>query len=66
MIERKEIPLGMQVFTGDPALIEVLGLTGFDFVMLDTEHSGNSPGGPHPDGGTGGSCAPGAGARPHQ
>lgn len=41
MIDRKEIPLGMQCFTGHPALIEVLGLTGFDFVMLDTEHSGN-------------------------
>lgn len=41
MIERQEIPLGMQCFTGNPALIEVLGLTGFDFVMLDTEHSGN-------------------------
>jgi 2-keto-3-deoxy-L-rhamnonate aldolase RhmA len=41
MLARKEIPLGMQCFTGDPALIEVLGLTGFDFVMLDGEHSGN-------------------------
>jgi 2-keto-3-deoxy-L-rhamnonate aldolase RhmA len=41
MLDRKEIPLGMQCFTGDPALIEVLGLTGFDFVMLDGEHSGN-------------------------
>jgi 2-keto-3-deoxy-L-rhamnonate aldolase RhmA len=41
MLERKEIPLGMQCFTGNPALIEVMGLTGFDFVMLDGEHSGN-------------------------
>lgn len=41
MLERNEIPLGMQCFTGDPALIEVMGLTGFDFVMLDGEHSGN-------------------------
>src|SRR5258707_396658 len=31
----------MQVFTGHPALIEIIGLTGFDFVMLDTEHSPN-------------------------
>ncbi|WP_092124282.1 HpcH/HpaI aldolase family protein [Bradyrhizobium erythrophlei] len=42
MLERGEIPLGMQCFTGDPALVEVLGLTGFDFVMLDCEHSGNN------------------------
>lgn len=41
MLERNEIPLGMQCFTGDPALIEVMGLTGFDFVMIDGEHSGN-------------------------
>jgi 2-keto-3-deoxy-L-rhamnonate aldolase RhmA len=41
MIERKQVPLGMQCFTGNPALIEVLGYTGFDFVMLDCEHSGN-------------------------
>ena len=42
MLERQEVPLGMQCFTGHPALIEVLGLTGFDFVMLDGEHSGNN------------------------
>ena len=43
MVRNKEVPLGMQCFTADPALIEVLGLTGFDFVMIDTEHSGNNP-----------------------
>jgi 2-keto-3-deoxy-L-rhamnonate aldolase RhmA len=43
MIARSEIPLGMQCFTGDHALIEVLGLTGFDFVMLDTEHCAINP-----------------------
>lgn len=43
MLERRQIPLGMQCFTGDPALIEVMGCTGFDFVMLDTEHAGNDP-----------------------
>ncbi|MFM2100281.1 MAG: hypothetical protein RLZZ366_1820 [Pseudomonadota bacterium] len=42
MLGRKEVPLGMQVFTCHPALIEIIGLTGFDFVMLDTEHSPNS------------------------
>jgi 2-keto-3-deoxy-L-rhamnonate aldolase RhmA len=41
MLERNEIPLGIQCFTGNPALIEVMGITGFDFVMFDTEHSGN-------------------------
>ncbi len=39
MLERKEIPLGIQMFTGSPALIEVLGETGFDWAMIDTEHS---------------------------
>jgi len=42
MLERRYVPLGMQCFTGDPALIEVMGLTGFDFAMIDTEHSGNN------------------------
>lgn len=43
MIADKVVPLGMQCFTGDHALIEVLGSTGFDFVMLDTEHCGINP-----------------------
>ena len=43
MLERKQLPLGIQCFTGNPALIEVMGATGFDFVMLDSEHSGNDP-----------------------
>jgi 2-keto-3-deoxy-L-rhamnonate aldolase RhmA len=43
MIEHNVIPLGMQCFTGDHALIEVLGLTGFDFVMLDSEHCAINP-----------------------
>ena len=43
MLETRQVPLGMQCFTGHSALIEVMGLTGFDFVMLDTEHSGNNP-----------------------
>lgn len=41
MLEQKQVPLGMQVFTGNAALIEILGITGFDFVMIDTEHSAN-------------------------
>jgi 2-keto-3-deoxy-L-rhamnonate aldolase RhmA len=43
MIARNVVPLGMQCFTGHHALIEVLGLTGFDFVMLDTEHCAIDP-----------------------
>lgn len=39
LVEQKHIPLGIQVFTGSPALIEVLGQTGFDFIMIDTDHS---------------------------
>ena len=34
-----EIPLGMQVYTGNPSIIEILAYTGFDFYMLDMEHS---------------------------
>ncbi|WP_448006703.1 HpcH/HpaI aldolase family protein [Agromyces bauzanensis] len=43
MARSGHVPLGMQCFTGDPALIEVLGLTGFDFVMVDSEHCGIDP-----------------------
>jgi 2-keto-3-deoxy-L-rhamnonate aldolase RhmA len=43
MIEANVVPLGMQCFTGNHALIEVLGLTGFDFVMLDSEHCAINP-----------------------
>ncbi len=39
LVEKNYVPLGIQLFTGSPALIEVLGQTGFDFVMIDTEHS---------------------------
>ena len=36
MLEDKQLPLGIQIFTADAALIEVVGATGFDFVMLDS------------------------------
>jgi 2-keto-3-deoxy-L-rhamnonate aldolase RhmA len=42
MLERKLVPLGMQSFSGNNALIEILGLTGFDFVMLDCEHANSN------------------------
>jgi 2-keto-3-deoxy-L-rhamnonate aldolase RhmA len=41
MLEQKRIPLGIQCFTGSTSLVEVMGATGFDFVMFDAEHSGN-------------------------
>jgi 2-keto-3-deoxy-L-rhamnonate aldolase RhmA len=41
MVEQKKIPLGIQCFTGNTELVEVMGATGFDFVMFDCVHSGN-------------------------
>jgi len=38
-LEKGNVPLGMQIYTGDPSLIEILGHAGFDFFMLDMEHS---------------------------
>lgn len=34
-----EVPLGMQMYTPSPELYDIVGYTGFDFVMLDMEHS---------------------------
>ena len=42
-IERGEMPLGMQMYTHDPDLIEVVGYTGFDYVMIDMEHNRTNP-----------------------
>jgi 2-keto-3-deoxy-L-rhamnonate aldolase RhmA len=39
LVEQRRIPLGIQMFSGSPALVEILGQTGYDFVMIDTEHS---------------------------
>jgi 2-keto-3-deoxy-L-rhamnonate aldolase RhmA len=38
-LAKGNIPLGMQVYTGNPSIIEILAHTGFDFYMLDMEHS---------------------------
>jgi 2-keto-3-deoxy-L-rhamnonate aldolase RhmA len=38
-LENGQIPLGMQVYTGSPSIIEILAYAGFDFYMLDMEHS---------------------------
>jgi 2-keto-3-deoxy-L-rhamnonate aldolase RhmA len=43
MITNSEVPVGMQCFTGDHTLIEVMGRTGLDYVWLDSEHSGLNP-----------------------
>lgn len=42
-LSRGETPLGMQMYTHDPDLVEIVGYTGFDFVMLDTEHNRTDP-----------------------
>ena len=34
MVSEKTVPIGIQCFTGDHKLIEVLGKTGFDYVCL--------------------------------
>ncbi len=39
LVAEKVVPIGIQCFTGDHKLIEILGRTGFDYVWLDTEHS---------------------------
>ena len=35
VLKKGEIPLGMEVNTGNPSIIEILGYAGFDFDMLD-------------------------------
>ena len=39
LVGQGHIPLGIQMFSGSTAVIEVLGATGYDFVMIDLEHS---------------------------
>lgn len=41
-IAEKGCVIGMQNFTGSPALVEVVGAVGFDFVSLDMEHTASS------------------------
>jgi 2-dehydro-3-deoxyglucarate aldolase/4-hydroxy-2-oxoheptanedioate aldolase len=43
MLDDHVVPVGMQCFTGDHTLIEVMGATGFDYVWLDSEHSAVNP-----------------------
>jgi 2-keto-3-deoxy-L-rhamnonate aldolase RhmA len=43
MLDKHVVPVGMQCFTGDHTLIEVMGAAGFDYVWLDSEHSALNP-----------------------
>jgi 2-keto-3-deoxy-L-rhamnonate aldolase RhmA len=38
-LKKGMVPLGMLIYTGDPSMIEILALAGFDFYVLDMEHS---------------------------
>lgn len=42
-LKKNETPLGMQMYSHDPDLIEIVGYSGFDFVMIDMEHSRVNP-----------------------
>ena len=38
LLKQGKVAVGLQSFTTHPALIEIMGWTGFDFVLIDTEH----------------------------
>ncbi len=42
-LEKGETPLGMQIYTYSPEIIEIAGYTGFDFVKIDMEHTRVNP-----------------------
>jgi len=42
-LKANQTPLGMQMYSHDPDLIEIVGYAGFDFVMIDMEHSRVNP-----------------------
>ena len=42
-MSRTKFRSGCNASRATPILIEIMGLTGFDWVMLDSEHSGNNP-----------------------
>jgi len=39
VLKAGKVPLGMQIYTGSPSMIEILAYSGFDYYMLDMEHS---------------------------
>src|SRR5258705_8290187 len=43
MLDKHVVPIGMQCFTGNHTVIEVMGAAGFDYVWLDSEHSAVNP-----------------------
>ncbi|MFD6697917.1 MULTISPECIES: HpcH/HpaI aldolase/citrate lyase family protein [unclassified Microbacterium] len=43
MVRDGVVPIGMQSFTANAGLVEVMGAAGFDYVWLDTEHSPIDP-----------------------
>ena len=43
VLDKGDTPLGMQMYTHDSDLVEIVGYTGFDFVMLDMEHNRTNP-----------------------
>lgn len=38
-LHEKKTVIGMQCFTGSPALVEIMGYSGFDWVSIDMEHT---------------------------
>lgn len=38
-VKKGEVPLGMQMYTPSPELYEIVGYCGFDYAMIDMEHS---------------------------
>jgi 4-hydroxy-2-oxoheptanedioate aldolase len=42
-IRKKEVALGTFLFTYSPTIMEILGHSGFDFVIIDTEHGPTGP-----------------------
>lgn len=38
-LNRGQTPMGMEIYTGDPSMIEIVAYAGFEFYMLDMEHS---------------------------
>lgn len=38
-LSKGEVPLGMEIYTGDPSMVEISAYAGFEFYMLDMEHS---------------------------
>jgi len=42
-LDRGDVALGMQMYTHDADMVEIVGYAGFDYVMLDMEHNRTNP-----------------------